>query len=260
VRQTILVPLLLLGLIGGCTVQPQRPAGTEPVHALLQDVSPPPYNRPARVAPVVQPAPTPPQPRLPPDDQPAVLILRGDQPFSGQLETRGTISISEQSIRFEPDTGTPLTILYRPPEQFAELPRTVVEGRLTVREQSGPAGADRLLLVRSPGGLVFGEIWQRAADPISVEVTPGVRVRQSRVLEGRTEPGFNLAEVDVYDGERPVAALMPGQRARVRTSAGDLEMLLQTSHWFQPSEAEADQYPAEYVLHLWLTSAGAEVR
>ena len=253
-RPLAIICALAIGLVGCGDSQPDPPA-SHPEHPLLEGVESLPINQPLRKvqlkeheAPVLQ---------LSQGDVGQVLITRDEKAFRGDERLSGTVNIEQGAITLDAPDVTPLRVLYRLPKGMAALPATKGDARLTIREFTAPEGADQFVALQQKGSLLFANVWQRSKQPLKVALTEAIRLVQSPTtkLEGT---GYSEAEVAVYEGGKRVALLRIGELTRVQTSAGPLQLYVETSHRFIPSTNDVDQYPDEYVLRAWVVQVDAE--
>ncbi len=247
-RTLAILAALALTMIA-CQVEPQPPAD-QPQHPLLENLEPPPLNRPVTVTtkPGEQVAP-----RLPAGEQAALLLLQDGRPFSGTLRASGELTVGDSVIDFRPAQGAALQILYRTPRGLPSLRAESRPGRLDVVERSRPEGADRRVVVSDDAGLVLAQIWRSSPRPLQVELPGGLALAQASVAPQDTAAGYTEVPLQArVRGER-VATLAIGQAVSVRTGAGPVQVLTEVSHRFVPDDPQTAQYPGGYILHVWVT-------
>lgn len=249
VRLRVLVMTLLAINAVGCGVGDESsvaPAQTRDTHPLLEDVDPPPVNLPVEAEPIPSDET---KATLPEGDSSALMIFMDEEPFRGQLEVEGSIEVRSQRIEVASAAGR-VEILYRlPPEIEVDVP-SVREGSVRIRELSAPAGADQLLRLEDDRRvLVLGESWTTSTRPIEVEMTQGLDIAQETTES--TAPGYTeLRTIVSSDGVETTAPV--GKPFRIRVGNEGFEIFVEGSHFFSPAEDDADQFPATYILHVWV--------
>lgn len=241
-------------LVAGCAGPPAGDAAQAPesetLDPLVEDLDPPPVNFP------VEPEPIPRadgRPRLPEGDVSALLVTLGDEPFSGRLEAAGALSVGNDRIRASTERGD-LEVLYRLPPELDRRVRAPERGTVAVRELSSPAGADQSLSVTGTDGvLALGQVWTTSPDPLTVEIARDLVIVQGPVRA--PDPGYTEVEtVVVAAGARTEAVV--GKPFVVQAGGGELEVLLESSHFFSAPEDDEGQYPDAYILRAWVVRVG----
>jgi len=250
-RSLTMLSALALILIA-CTDRAPSPPADQPVHPLLDDLDPPPLNRPIRPVQVRHDAA---KLQLVEGDQPALLIVQGGNAYAGQMSASGTFTVSRNRIDFEPVDAEPLTIMYRLPDAIGSIADATGTGQLQLLDRSGPAGADRLVVLRRNGDVLFGEVWQRSAEPLTIVLSKRLRLVQTELREDDKAGDYTPMDLALYDGDDPIANLSVGKPVRASTSAGNLSVYVEASYLFESETETAGQYPREYILHAWLGTA-----
>lgn len=231
-----------------CAERTPEPPASQPQHALLEGLEPPPLNRPVQLAPAAQEQVT---LRLPPGNQAALLVVQGGRPFSGTVTDSGQITVSDSLIRLTPTEGASIEILYRVP---AGLPRPASgdrTGSATVMEMSGPAASNRQLIVRGNGRLVLAEVWQTSDRPITIDLGRGLQLVQRATRQAATGE-YAEAQLQVLERSQVLATIPLGEPTRVGTSADSIAVFVEVSHLMTPSDADVGQVQGGYILHAWV--------
>ena len=250
-RKLIIFSAVALAL-SACTDSVPSPPANQPDHPMLDNLKPPPLNSPIRLSEVKHDTV---RPQLAAGDQPTLMILQDDALFSGQMTARGTFIIAAEQIEFQPDEATPLQVLFRMPREMGTLIEARGTGRLQLLERSGPEGADRVVVLSREDAVVFGEIWQRSAEPLNVALNGRWHLMQTETGAAEKPGSYTPVDLALYDGEESIAVLPIGELTEIPTSNGDLMVFVETSHLFDPEQETTDQYPREYILHVWLAAA-----
>ena len=249
-RLLIILSAVTLAL-SACMDGAPSPPPNQPEHPLLDDLAPPPLNSPLRQAQIKHDAA---QPQLAAGDQPALMVVQDGAAFSGQLIAPGTFAVTADQIEFQPDDAAPLTVMYRLPDAMGNIAETRGTGRLQLLDRSGPAGANRIVVLTREDTVVFGEIWQRSAGPLNVSLSDRLRLVQTETRVAERTGDYTPVDLALYDGEELIADLPIGESSEISTPGGDLSFFLETSQLFESAQDMADQYAREYILHVWVST------
>ena len=247
-RQMI-VALALVAAFVACRPEP-KPPPDQPKHVLLNGLQPPPLNTPIH-QPSEKEQPTAPQ--LPPGPASALIALLDGSPFVGDATLKGRLTVSANRIRIDPITGSSLELMYRLPVGMPLLNAQAGDGTIDIRERSGPVGADRRVLVRAGSKVVLGEIWQRSAKPLSLDLGNGVRLVQSAV-RGSAKTGYTEAPLAMLEGARVLGQIPIGRVTEIQAGSGRYKVFAEVSHLLTPSPAEFGQWEGGYILRAWVVS------
>lgn len=251
-KHYIIICAFMMTLVA-CTDSDPRPPQPLPDHQLFQGLEAPPLNKPLRPV-AIKPEDI--TPALPRDEQAAILVTQNDKAFAGELQRVGSVTVEADSITFEPGgEGVPLRIRYRLPQGMSPLPAIRGAAQLQLRALSSPAGADQLVILTHMERLLFSEVWQRAVQPLRIKLHDNLYLVQAPTPE-LARVGYTQADVALYEGEKLLAQLPLGKALPVESSAGTLQVYVETSHHFIPTSADAEQYPEEYILRAWLVRPG----
>jgi hypothetical protein len=248
-RQMIIALGLVAALVA-CRPDP-KPPPDQPKHVLLEGLQPPPLNTPIH-QPSEKEQATPVQ--LPPGPASALVAIRDGRPFAGDATLTGRLTISGDRIRIDPTTGSSLELFYRLPSGLQSPDALAGDGTIEIHERSGPASADRRVLVRSGSKGILGEIWQRSAKPPSLDLGNGVRLVQSAV-RGSPRTGYTEAPLAMLEGGRVVGQVPIGRATEIQTGSGRYVVFAEISHLLTPSAGDFGQVEGGYILRAWVVSA-----
>ena len=142
-RCAVLLVVSMAGVVACGTTDPEPPKD-RPRHPLLDNLKPPPLNRPVAAAPIPVDGAA-----LPGGNRPALLLLKDGRPFQGVVTSQGRITTRANRIEFASEGRSPIQILYRLTQGLSPIPEGEASGHATLLERSSPAGPDRLVLIRS---------------------------------------------------------------------------------------------------------------
>ena len=244
-----ILALVIAAASAGCAAEPDPPPG-QPQHVLLNELEPPPLNRPT--APSSVRADEPP-PQAAPGDTPGVFAFREGRLIVGTIEVAGNVSVEPAVIRVQPESGAPIELRYRLPAGLSVPAPRSGAGRAAITQQTSPAATDRRVLVSIGEQPVLAEIWQQRSQPLEFEIGPGIRLVQGEAVSGNGQ--YAEAPVTVVDGGRTLVRVPIGEPVVVQSSAGPVRVLVQVTHLFTPSPADAGQVEGGYILRAWAVAA-----
>ena len=166
----------------------------------------------------------------------------------------GRLELSPRRITVKSAEAEGVEILYRLPDGLAAPAHVPGRATASVRDLSGPQGADRLVTVRDPQGLTFLELWRRSPDPIQVE-SGDLLIEQRAVQADASNPQgvYVAAPVFISAGEKQQEIPL-GRAVRVETGRQALNVYVETSHLFAVPE-DVDHGGRYYILRVWITGA-----
>ncbi|KAA3617298.1 MAG: hypothetical protein D8M58_03060 [Calditrichaeota bacterium] len=244
--------VVLLIFVYGCLDSKPKPPGTQPTHPLVKNLSPPDVNKPVKTSPIPVKRI---KPQLPNDDQPALIMLRDEQPFSGKISMKGSVDIGTDFIDFksiEGEKSETVRILYRLPQDMMKLSVDAFDGSIEIMELSGSQGANRQTLVKEKQSLRFAEFWQISEKPLEVALGAFTSIVQQKINQKTKGTEYTEAEVNIIDKGKSVSTIPIGESTLVKTSVGSLSVYLELSHFYNSDDEGLKQYPSGYMLHLWV--------
>jgi hypothetical protein len=178
------------------------------------------------------------------------LIVRGEQVAQGEIRLEGKLSIEPGAIILTPSQGESLRILYRLPKALPAPSRIPELGKVSIREFSGPQGADRKVIVGNGRELTFAEVWQTSPKPLDVALTNEVSLVQQAAPEPKAE--YSVADLIVKQKGEVLGKVPVGSATRIQTGAGVLVVYVEVSHRYRVPEGE-DHAGDRYILQGWVT-------
>jgi hypothetical protein len=230
---------LLGSMLLGCRWA-QEPSSNRPRHALIDNLQPPPLNRPIKSTPIPVDAPA-----FHGTRTGAVVTIDG-RVFEGTATLKGRARAAPGRLEFTGSDKQTIQVVYRSP---AELPAPLGfdgEAELRLTEQSSPDGPERTVLLRAEGSLLFAHAAVKAIDPVSVELQEGWRLFQSQVSPA---PRLLVAPVALRVGGMTVA-ISPLKPTPIVVGARTFTAFVEASRWAWAGPK--DQHAGGYILEAWI--------
>jgi hypothetical protein len=217
---------------------------------MLEKLKQPPLNTPWNASPKRDPDNRrQPAPRS--NDQPGVWVFSDGRFVTSNLILSGRAAHNNGAIDFVTDQGKTLQIQYRLPRQMGPLPQLTATASLAVLDRSNPGGPAKRVMVTVGALPLLGEMWQKSATPIVVDLGAGLQVRQTPV----SIEGIHNVPVEIVQNQdvRPIAV---GTVTTVKTALGVFQSFVAESY-FADSSDTTHQFPGGYVIHVWIARAGS---
>lgn len=242
--------VLTMGLAGvvACGGGGPEPPADQPRHPLLDNLQPPPLNRPVVDVPIPTAAPS-----LPPGDRPALLLVSQGRRFHGTATLAGRVVASKGRVEFTSPDRPPLQILYRLPAGLRALPDVDAKGSVTLLERTNPGGPNRQVLIRTDGALLLAHVWLTSPKPLAVTLDEAAGLRLVQLPVRRATPDGLLADaqVEVFDGDLRAGAAANRVLTPIRARTGSFQAFVETSRLAYAS-GRTDQRDGRYILEAWV--------
>jgi hypothetical protein len=171
---------------------------------------------------------------------------------TGVLDVRGRLTVAPGRISIEPAGDSAVELLYRLPTGVPGLRADTGTATLNLVERSGPAGADRQLVLRSTEGTLLAEIWQLAPKPLAFDLRNGVRLVQQSVRAPGDSSRYIEVPLDAVEGARVLARIPIGRPTLIQANSGRWVVFAEISHLYTPGTADAGQVRGGYILRAWI--------
>jgi hypothetical protein len=214
---------------------------------LLEKLAQPGVNRPAgRQAAAVA------QPRGAPGTQAGMVLLVNGQPVTRALNLEGRLAYKDGVIELLAENQPTVEIHYRLPKGLPALGRVNEQGSVAAVDRSNPGGPARQIIVSAAGAPVLGEVLLKSPHPVSIELGPGLQLRQrAEPAEGLTDVAVELVS-KVSDGQ-PITT---GAVTTVKLPGGPIHIYVEASYRLNVPDPTG-QYPGGYIFHAWVVRSGA---
>lgn len=243
---------LVLLLFSACLIAAScaaSPAPRAPSNPLMQGLTEPPPNLPRPIPTDLAEQVTRPEAR-----EATAILWQDDAPFSGEVVAPAQVTTSDNLITIAARGARPVEVHYDLPDAMAPLRRYAGPANVVLREDTSPAGAERLLVVRAGAALLLSQVRLSDPAPLRIDLGAGLTLEQSATRTDR--PGYTPVSVALLDGGRRVGELSTGEVRRLRTSSGEIQFYVEVSTYYAPQNDSEAQAPI-YALNAWLSEIAA---